>query len=76
VSTIKTDFGAGGAGLTPASGDPNLAAALRDAADDIELLRAAIAGICAKLDADATVTDTNYGALFGVLAGAIKTKKG
>jgi hypothetical protein len=31
---------------------------------DMAVLRAAIIGINAKLDADATVTDTNFGALW------------
>jgi hypothetical protein len=37
--------------------------ALGDAAADIAALRAAIVAITAKLDLDATVTDTNYASL-------------
>lgn len=76
MSTIKTDFGAGGAGLTPGAGTPDLATTLRDVADDIEALRAALAAVLAKLDADGGVTDTNYAALHAVSSGTIKTKKG
>lgn len=36
MSAIREDFGTGGSGLTPgASGDPSLATALRDVADDL-----------------------------------------
>lgn len=76
MSSIKTDFGAGGAGLTPGAGTPDLATALRDVADDIEALRAALAAALAKLDADAGAADTNYAALHAVAPGTIKTKKG
>lgn len=76
MATIKTDFGAGGAGLNPAAGSPDIAQALRDVADDLELLRATIAAVLAKLDADGGVTDTNYVALHTILSAAIKTKKG
>ena len=64
TSAIPTNFGQGGAGLTPenATGGPILATALRDAATDLGVLRAAIVAITAKLDADAGVTDTDYAA--------------
>jgi len=35
MATIKSDFGAGGVGLQPGHGSPDLATALRDVADDI-----------------------------------------
>jgi hypothetical protein len=38
---------------------------LNDARLDLVNLKAQIAGITAKLDADGGVTDTNYGALWG-----------
>jgi hypothetical protein len=65
MATIKTTFGSGGSGLTPnkSVGTPSLATALRDVADDLDALFTSITGITAKLDADATVTDTNYAAL-------------
>jgi hypothetical protein len=71
MSTILTNFGSGGANLTPAgsSGSPDLATTLRDAADDLATfkafcnsLRTAYNATLAKLDADAGVTDTNYAA--------------
>lgn len=36
--------------------------------DDVELIRAAVVATCAKLDADAGVTDTNYAAQATVAA--------
>lgn len=62
---IRTDFGRGGAGLTPSrsSGTPDLATALREIATDLAALRTSITGITAKLDADAGVTDTDYASL-------------
>jgi hypothetical protein len=42
--------------------------ALNAAQADLAALRAAIIGITAKLDADAGVTDTNYGALWNPAA--------
>lgn len=76
MATIKTTFGSGGANVTPgtASGSPSLALVLRDVADDLTALRTAITGITAKLDLDATVTDTNYAALHN--PAALKTIKG
>jgi hypothetical protein len=41
-----------------------LAGLLQDARADIAVLKAAINGITAKLDADGGVTDTNYSALW------------
>lgn len=35
---------------------------LSDMADDLAALRASVVALTAKLDADATVTDTNYAA--------------
>jgi hypothetical protein len=56
MSTIKTDFGTGGANLTPqgSSGEPSLAEALRDIAED---LRAA--AIAATLSTPATRKSAN-----------------
>ena len=66
ASAIPTNFGQGGAGLTPenATGGPTLATALRDAATDLAALRGAIVAITAKLDADSGDTggDSNYAA--------------
>ena len=77
MSNIPPDYGSGGSGLA-ANGSqrhPPIADVARDIADDIETMRVAINGALAKLDADATVTDTNYAALFGIAPSAIKTKK-
>lgn len=41
---------------------------LNAAQTDLAALRASIVGITAKLDADATVTDTNYAALWNPTA--------
>jgi len=78
MSTIKTDFGEGGANLAPggAAGSPDLATALRDGADDFETLRAAFNALLTKLDADAGVADVNYNSTLAVASGTIKTKKG
>ncbi|RLI70286.1 hypothetical protein DRO97_11005 [Archaeoglobales archaeon] len=43
MATIKQNFGEGGANLTPkAQGSPSLAEALRDIADDLAMLKAAL----------------------------------
>lgn len=61
ASAIKENFGEGGANVAPvAQGEPSLASALRDSADDQTELRAQFAALLAKLDADAGVTDTDY----------------
>ena len=62
MSTITENFGTGGANLTPAnsSGDPSLAQALRDVADDFTEIRDQFIALLAKLDGDAGITDTNY----------------
>lgn len=87
MASIKTDFGSGGAGLTPggASGTPDLATALRDMADDLATVKAqlntwrtAYLALLAKLDLDAGVTDTNYAASAAAppaAVGALKTLK-
>lgn len=76
MSTIKTNFGAGGANLAPGGvqGTPTLADALRDAADDFTELRTQFVALLAKLDADVGVTDTNYAAT--LTPAALKTIKG
>lgn len=43
------------------NGDQGLAAVLKGMLNDLTALRTAIVAITAKLDADAGVTDTNYG---------------
>ena len=48
--------------------DPEIKKALADVQLDLAALRVAVVGITAKLDADATVTDTNYGALWNPAA--------
>lgn len=63
MAAIPTDWGSGGKG-TASDSKPNAADALRDVADDLAALKAAIVGINAKLDLDAGVTDTNYTALW------------
>lgn len=75
MASISTRFGSGGANVTPggASASPSLATALRDIADDVNELRTKHNGAMAKLDADATVTDTNYAALHNAVA--MKTQK-
>ncbi len=64
MARILATFGSGGANLTPGGGSaqPSLATALRDIADDLEMLRAWGATLATKLNADAGVTDTNYAA--------------
>ena len=62
MSTITVKRYSGGAKLTPKSPEEGLAEDMRDVADDLAALRAAIVGITAKLDADAGVTDTDYAA--------------
>lgn len=87
MTTIKKDFGQGGANLAPnaAGGGPSLAQTLRDEADDFDtlkvqfnLLRTAYLALLAKLDADGGVTDTNYAATCAPPAavGTLKTLKG
>lgn len=62
MATVGTDFGQGGANLTPdaSAGQVDLATALRDLITDLGVLRAAIVGLTAKLDADDGVTDVDY----------------
>ncbi len=62
MSTIVKSFGTGGANLTPAgsSGEPSLAQALRDIADDFEEIRDQFILLLQKLDLDGGVTDTDY----------------
>jgi hypothetical protein len=64
MATIKVRFGSGGANVVPGNsgGNPSLATALRDVADDLTALRTKFIATLVKLDADAGVTDTNYAA--------------
>lgn len=77
MTTIKQNFGHGGAGLTPG---PNkaveLAETLRDVADDLTALRTAITTLTAKIDADSGDTggDSDYAATCD--PAALKTIKG
>ncbi len=75
MAAITATFGEGGSNLTPgeASASPSLATAMRDVADDLAAIRAAVVGITAKLDADAGVTDTNYASTLDPVA--LKTTK-
>lgn len=75
MAGITTQFGSGGANIAPAggAGTPDLATALRDAADDLAELRTRFIAVLAKLDADAGVTDTNYASL--QTPNALKTTK-
>jgi len=52
MATITTKFGAGGAGIQPGHGSPDLATALRDVADDL----ADFDGAAADWSAELTVT--------------------
>lgn len=49
--------------LTPAQNGVELQKLLGDVQADLAALRSAFVALTAKLDADATVTDTNYGSL-------------
>lgn len=75
MATISERFGSGGANVAPggSAGSPDLATAIRDIADDLAELRTQFILILAKLDDDATVTDTNYEAL-GTPAALLTTK--
>lgn len=59
MATIKTKFGEGGANMAPAgTGEPTLAGALRDVADDLANLRSHFVELLQKLDANhAAATD-------------------
>lgn len=62
MATITTRFGSGHANMAPngAQGNPSLADALRDIADDLAELRTEFVALLAKLDADGGITDTDY----------------
>lgn len=64
MSTITTEFGSGGANVSPrgAHGEPTLSGTLRDIADDLDEIRTQFVALLAKLDADAGVNDVNYAA--------------
>jgi len=55
MTTIKSDFGAGGRQLQPGHGDPDLAETLRGIADDIGDLAGGLADWSAELDVVAHV---------------------
>lgn len=54
--------------ISAARGDENLYKVLAAMQTDIANLRASVVGLTAKLDADATVADTNYAALWNPAA--------
>jgi len=58
MATIKTSFGEGGANLAPngAQGEPDLATALRDIADDLAMLKTAVDQIIADVTTTATTS--------------------
>lgn len=68
MATIKTTFGEGGANVAPkgAQGTPDLATVLRDIADDLAMLKAAVDQIIADWGAASTTATTS----------ALKTVKG
>lgn len=74
MTTIKERTFDGAAGIGRGSSDPDLATTLQEVADDVAALRASIVGVTAKLDLDATVTDTDYAALHDPVA--MKTIRG
>jgi hypothetical protein len=85
MATIKTDFGSGGANLTPndSAGSPSLATTVRDIADDLVELRTKLIALLTKLDLDftgenaavlASELDVNYVATCS--PAALKTIKG
>lgn len=76
MANIKADFFDGGQGQNSkesTASRPSLALVLRDIADDLTAIRAALVGVTAKLDLDATVTDTDYASLHD--PAALKTAK-
>lgn len=48
--------------ISPALTDPEIKKLLQSVLTDLAVLRAAVVAVTAKLDADATVTDTDYAA--------------
>lgn len=54
MATIKTDFNAGGKNAEPGHGEPSIATAVRDVADDLAELRTQFIALLAKLDTDFT----------------------
>lgn len=69
MATIKQNFGEGGANLTPAGqGEPTLAQTLRDIADDLAMLKAAL---------DQLISDYNNGTSPTTAStSSLKTQKG
>lgn len=75
MTTIKRDFGQGGANLAPGgAGKPDL----DTLKVQLNAMRTAYLTLLAKLDADGGVTDTNYAATCAPPAavGTLKTLKG
>ncbi len=67
MATIPENFGSGGANLTPkGQGSPTLAQALRDIADDLAMLKAAVDQLIADWGNASTTASTS----------ALKTQKG
>lgn len=61
MPAVGTNYGEGGAHLTPGANDPKLGDVLRAMIDDLNTLRTAIKAITAKLDGeDVTNLDTDY----------------
>lgn len=48
--------------ISPALTDPEIKKLLQSVLTDLAVLRASVVAVTAKLDADATVTDTDYAA--------------
>ena len=78
MAVITTRFGSGHANLAPGGnqGQPTLADALRDVADDIAEHRTALTVLTQQMDADAGITDTDYEANVVTAAAAVLTTKG
>lgn len=69
MAEIKANFGQGGVGIQPGHGSPDLATALRDAADDIADLAGGLVDWTAELTvASHTVTLSRAGAVTSVEA--------
>ena len=62
MPAVGTNYGEGGAHLTPGANDPKLGDVLRAMIDDMNALRTAITTLTAKIDADSGDTggDSDY----------------
>lgn len=69
MASVKEVCGA----LSPIQTSIALRKQFDDVLSDLALLKASIHGVAAKLDADATVTDTNYAATWGNTVLVLKT---